>query len=81
MYEDPFQFVLMFMAAFFIDRCMKAPGLRKWLGVALFMGGLGSILYMHLETFHGIDVMPWKAFAMVMGVCLFLRRDRSVHGR
>lgn len=81
MFEDPLQIALMFMAAFFIDRRMKAPRLRKWLGIGLFMGGLGSIFYVHLEMFHGIDVMPWKTFAMVMGVCLFLRRDRPVHGR
>ncbi|WP_367863637.1 hypothetical protein [Pseudomonas guariconensis] len=78
MHENAFSLVSMFVAAFFIDQRLKAPRLRKWLGVAVFMGGLSSLFYIHLETFCGIDLMLCKIFAMIMGMCLFWRRDQHM---
>ncbi|ATB66898.1 hypothetical protein [Pseudomonas mosselii] len=76
MYEDPVQIALSLFIGFAIDRWLRSPRLRTWLGVSLLtMGGLG-LLFLHRETLTGVDVVLWKSFAIVLGVCLIVFRDR-----
>jgi len=34
------------------------------------------MLFLHRETLTGVDVVLWKSFAIVLGVCLIVLRDR-----
>ncbi|MCE0916408.1 hypothetical protein [Pseudomonas sp. NMI760_13] len=53
--------------------------MRTWLGVSLLIAGALGMLFLHRETLNGVDVVLWKSFAIVLGVCLVVYRDRYKH--
>ncbi|MCF1485981.1 hypothetical protein LZ838_01250 [Pseudomonas sp. AA27] len=79
MYEDPVQIILSLFIGFAIDRWLRSPRLRTWLGVSLLIAGALGMLFLHCETLNGVDVVLWKSFAIVLGVCLVVYRDRYKH--
>ncbi|CRI58285.1 hypothetical protein [Pseudomonas sp. CCOS 191] len=76
MYEDPVQVALSLFIGFAIDRWLRSPRLRTWLGLSLFTAGALGMLFFHRETLNGVDVVLWKSFAIVLGICLVVFRDR-----
>ncbi|KPA99223.1 hypothetical protein [Pseudomonas asplenii] len=78
MLTPPEQLALMFVVAYVVDRWIKPPRWRKWLGILLALAGLLSILFPTAWLPHSDVLIMWKTFVMVTGALLFSRRNLHV---
>ena len=74
--SDITQLVIALLVSFLLDRFLKPYLLRKWLGVALVAAGAVGSFGAGQSRLLGFDLGLWAAFAVAIGMGLFMKRRR-----
>jgi Na+-transporting NADH:ubiquinone oxidoreductase subunit NqrD len=70
------QLVIAMVLYFLLDRFLKPYQLRKWLGVALVAAGAVGCFVAGQNRLLGFDLGLLSAFAVAIGMGLFMKRRR-----
>ncbi|AXA58234.1 hypothetical protein ACNT2N_05235 [Pseudomonas thivervalensis] len=70
------QLVIAMVLYFLLDRFLKPHLLRKWLGVVLVAAGAVGCVLAGQNRLLGVDLGLLSAFAVGMGMGLFMKRRR-----
>ncbi|KAB0500520.1 MULTISPECIES: hypothetical protein [Pseudomonas] len=74
--SDITQLVIALVVSFLFDQFLKPYLLRKWLGVVLVVAGAVGCVVAGQTRLLGFDLGLLSAFAVAIGMGLFMRRRR-----
>ena len=74
--SDITQLVIALVVSFLFDQFLKPYLLRKWLGVVLVVAGAVGCVVVGQTRLLGFDLGLLSAFAVAIGMGLFMRRRR-----
>jgi len=74
--SDITQLVIAMVVFFLLDQFLKPYLLRKWLGVVLVVAGAVGCVVAGQTRLLGFDLGLLSAFAVAMGMGLFMKRRR-----
>ena len=74
--SDITQLVIAMVVFFLLDQFLKPSLLRKWLGVVLVVAGAVGCVVAGQTRLLGFDLGLLSAFAVAMGMGLFMKRRR-----
>ncbi|NSX09695.1 hypothetical protein HTX81_14020 [Pseudomonas lini] len=74
--SDITQLVIALVVSFLFDQFLKPYLLRKWLGVVLVVAGAVGCVVAGQTRLLGVDLGLLSAFAVAIGMGLFMRRRR-----
>ncbi|MPQ69515.1 MULTISPECIES: hypothetical protein [unclassified Pseudomonas] len=74
--SDITQLVIALVVSFLLDQFLKPYLLRKWLGVVLVVAGAVGCVVAGQTRLLGFDLGLLSAFAVAMGMGLFMKRRR-----